>query len=194
MGNCFEMLPQLPLGEGDAASGAFDEATRERLRQLQEGHKFARTAYLGLSTQELHMNLSEDYATALWRTENTWTKSENGQLDLVHQVKSVKVAGEQGLQFLGQDNAVLMEVKAFTVPIRDQWLVSISDLKQRWAEHPEQQPKSSISAEGASNKAQYFKSREAEIQAREAANAERKAKYLRGGGMQQTAQIMANRS
>eukprot|EP01034_Spumella_vulgaris_P024025 gene24025-30321_t len=49
------------------------------------------------------------------------------------------------------------------------------------------------SVDGTSNKAEYFKRREAEIKAREKANAEKKSKYA-AGGMKYTAEAMANRS
>lgn len=165
----------------------------ERLEVLKKGNKFVRNAYLGLTQQELFVNLSDNTSAIQWKTENTWTKAENGEIDLTSQVKKFKSAGETGIQVIGIDNSVLIEIKAEEAAIRDQWLVCLTELLHSWADHPELRPKSSVTAEGSSNKAEYFKNREQELQAREKANAERKAKYA-AGGMKYTAAAMANRA
>lgn len=51
------------------------------------GSKFSRTAYLGLTKQELLVRLSDDCSALQWKTENTWTKSENGNVS-IHVVDS----------------------------------------------------------------------------------------------------------
>lgn len=170
-----------------------DNATKERQEALKKGNKFVRNAYLGLTQQDLFVKLSDDTSALQWNTENTWTKAEHGEIDLTSQVKKFKSSGETGLQIIGLDGNVIMEIKAEETAIRDQWMVCLTELLHTWADHPELKPKSSVSAEGASNKAEYFKNREAEIQAREKAAAERKAKYA-AGGMKYTAAAMANRS
>ena len=60
-------------------------------------------------------------------------------------------------------------------------------------DNPETRPKTSVSAAGASNKAEYFKKREEELVAKEKANQEKKSRYVTGG-MKFTAQVMANRA
>ena len=186
--NC-ACLEHLPMESSHESLNKVDE----RLETLKKGDKFLRNAYLGLTQQELFVKLSEDCSAIQWKTENTWTKSENGEIDLTGQVKKVKSSGETGMQFIGIDNSVLFEIKAEEVTIRDQWMVCLTDLLHKWSDHPETRPKSTVSAQGASNKAEYFKSREAELQAREKVNAERKAKYA-AGGMHHTALAMANRA
>jgi hypothetical protein len=170
-----------------------DDATKQRQEELKKGNKFVRNAYLGLTQQELFVQLSDDMSALQWKTENTWTKAENGEIDLTSQVKKFKSSGDTGLQVIGLDGNVLIEIKAEETAIRDRWQVCLSELLHSWADHPETKPKSSVSATGSSNKAEYFKNREQELQAREKANAERKAKYA-AGGMKYTALAMANRS
>lgn len=182
---CLEHMPMESIHD--------ENANKERLEILKKGNKFVRNAYLGLTQQDLFVNLSDDTSAIQWKTENTWTKSENGEIDLTSQVKKFKSSGETGLQFIGIDNNVLLEIKAEETSIRDQWQVCLSELLHSWADHPETRPKSSVSASGSSNKAEYFKNREQELQAREKINAERKAKYA-AGGMKYTAAAMANRS
>ena len=170
-----------------------DNANKERLEKLKKGDKFVRNAYLGLTQQELVVKLSDNISAIQWKTENTWTKTENGEIDLTSQVKKIKSSGETGLHFIGLDSSVLFEIKAEEAATRDLWVVCLTELLHSWADHPELRPKSTVSAEGTSNKAEYFKNREAEILAREKVNAERKAKYA-AGGMQHTAAAMAYRA
>uniref|UniRef100_A0A7S3M205 PH domain-containing protein n=1 Tax=Spumella elongata TaxID=89044 RepID=A0A7S3M205_9STRA len=165
----------------------------ERLEVLKKGNKFMRNAYLGLTQQELFVNLSENTSAIQWKTENTWTTAEKGEIDLTSQVKKFKSTGDTGIQVIGLDNNVLLEIKAEETSIRDQWMVCLTELLHSWADHPESRPKSTVTAEGTTNKAEYFKNREQEILAREKASAERKAKYA-AGGMKYTAAAMANRA
>lgn len=115
----------------------------------------------------------------------------SGEIDLTSQVKRLKVSAEHGMQLIGLDDSILIDIKAEDDQVRDQWMVTLNEMLSYWAEHPEKKPKSSASAEGSSNKAAYFKQREAEISAREKANEDRKAKYA-AGGMKYTALAMAN--
>jgi len=173
--------------------GADDKAAVERLETLKAGNKFKRSAYMGLSSQDLFVCLSDDTSAIQWKTENSWIKVENGEIDLTSQVKTVKLSGESGFQFIALDGTVLFELKAEEAPVRDQWVVALNELLQGWAQKPESKPKSSVTAQGTSNKTEYFKKRAEEIQAREKANSERKAKYA-SAGMKHTAQAMANRA
>lgn len=171
-----------------------EKAVNERIETLKAGNKFKRSAYLGLTSQDLFVCLSSDTSAIQWKTENTWTNGEHGEIDLTAQVKKVKLKGESGFQFIALDDAVTFELKAEDASIRDQWVVALNELLQSWVEHPDTKPKSSISVNGTSNKAEYFRKREAEIQAREKVNNERKAKYVASGGMKHVAQAMANRA
>lgn len=181
---CFE---QTLLEDAD------EKAVEERLKVLMTGDRFKRSAYLGLTQQDLYVNLSPDMAAIQWKTEKTWTKPEHGEIDLTAQVKRVKSSGETGLQFFGLDESVIFEIKTEDAAVRDKWVVALNELLQSWIDEPSKKPRSSISAAGTSNKAEYFKRREEEIQAREKVNAERKAKYA-ANGMKYTAQVMADRS
>jgi hypothetical protein len=115
----------------------------------------------------------------------------SGEIDLTSQVKRLKVSAEHGMQLIALDDSILIDIKAENDQVRDQWMVTLNEMLSYWTEHPEKKPKSSVSAEGSSNKAAYFKQREAEISAREKANEDRKAKYA-AGGMKYTALAMAN--
>jgi hypothetical protein len=170
-----------------------DKAVNERLKMLKDGGKFSRKAYLGLTSQDVLLNLSEDNSAIKWKTENTWTNAENGEIDLTSQVKKVKTIGESGMQYIGLDDKVIFEVKHEDPAVRDKWIIALNELLQSWIDNPESKPKSSVSAGGSSNKSDYFRRREDEIKAREKANNEKKAKYA-SGGMAFTAQIMAERS
>lgn len=87
----------------------------------------------------------------------------------------------------------MLEIQAQDPQIRDQWVLALNELLQGWADHPERKPKPSVSAEGTSNKTEYFKKRQDEIAAREKEASERKQKYA-AGGMKYTAIAMANRA
>lgn len=170
-----------------------DDASRERIDALKKGNKFMKSAYLGLTQQELFVRLSEDTSSLQWKTENTWTNPEHGEFDLTSQIKKFKLSGECGLQLIGLDDSIIVDLKAEDSTVRDKWMVTLSELLQSWADKPNSRPKSSVTEAGSSNKAEYLKNREAELLAREKANAERKAKYS-AGGMKYTAMAMANRA
>jgi hypothetical protein len=182
---CLEHLPV--LGESDA------DKMREQLDALKKGNKFVRNAYLGLTKQDLFVRLSDNCSGLQWNTENTWSNAEKGEIDLTSQVKKLRSSKDCGLQIIGLDDTVLMEIQAPEVSVRDHWLVTLTELMHSWVDHPETKPRSAVNAEGSSNKAEYFRQREAELRAREKANEERKAKYA-AGGMKHTAAAMANRA
>lgn len=186
--NC-ACLDNMNLLEADPAKQV-DNASLERLKVLQAGSKFKRNAMLGLTMQEVFLNLTEDASTVKWKTEKSWTsKEEMGEIDMTAHVKILKLAGETGFQFIGMDDKVLFEAKADEASVRDQWVVALNDLLQHWKDHPASKPKSSITAAGTTNKAEYFKRRESDIKAREAAAAEKKSKYA-SVGMKYTAEAM----
>lgn len=184
--SCFD---QLSLLEDDEQ----DNGIQKRLQDLVIGNKFFRSVYLGMTLQELTVQLSENFTAIKWKSQNTWTKQEYGEIDLTSEVKKLKPVGDMAIQFIGHDDSIVFEIKAEETAIRDRWIVDINELLQTWIEKPELKPNSTVNASGTSNKAEYFKKREEEIKAREKANAERKAKYS-SGGMKLTAQIMADRA
>lgn len=190
--NC-ACLDNMNLLEADPAKQV-DNATLERLKVLHTGNKFKRNAMMGLSMQEVFLNLTEDSSTVKWKAEKTWTASEEiGEIDMTAHVKILKLAGETGFQFIGMDDKVLFEAKAEEASVRDQWVVSLNELLQHWKDHPASKPKSSITAAGTTNKAEYFKRRESDIKAREAEANEKKAKYS-SAGMKYTAEAMMRMS
>lgn len=186
---CFEQA----IASATNSTTGLSKETLERLEQLKKGETFKKNILLGISKQELFVQLSDDTSALFWKINNTWTAEEHGQIDLTSQLKICKIISTNGLQFLAIDNSVILEIYHDNNTVRDQWVITINELLQFWVDNPNSKPKSSVSAAGASNKQEYFKKREAEILAREKVNAERKAKYA-SGGMTFTAQAMANRS
>lgn len=180
----------------------YSPAAQERLALLKKGENFHKGALLGLASEEIFVSLSEDTSTIEWKvvTKDNWMtavgavdKNKHGQIDLTSAVKNLKIQGENSLQFIGMDGKLIIEIKAKDAAVRDQWMVAINELLQSWVDKPDNKPKSAVSAAGTSDKAKYFKQREEEIEARQKASAERKAKYSTGG-MKYTAQIIANRA
>lgn len=159
----------------------------QHLDALKIGAKFTRSRYLGLSTQELHMRLSDDTARLSWKAIGG---DDFGEIDLTT-TKTLRSKGAQGIEYIGDDGKATFECQAEDTAKRDQWLVAVNELLAFWAETPSRRPSSSLSAKGTANKDEYFKAREAEIQRREAEAAEKKKKYG-AVGMKYTAQVMAN--
>jgi hypothetical protein len=190
---CFEETPL-----EDAAT---ESAVDARLRELMAGAVFHRSAYFGLSQQPLFVQLSEDCAALQWKTTpNTWaaavTGAQHGEVDLTAQVSRVVASGALSLQLIGLDGneqRPVFEIAAQEATVRDRWVAALGDLLRRWADQPACRPRASVTAAGASDKADYFRRREEEISAREKANNERKAKYA-ANGMKHTAQIMLDRA
>ena len=172
-----------------------ERSTRDRIAKLQSGSRFMRSLYLGMSSQELTVNLSEDTSLLEWKTVSAGLlsgKIEHGQIDLTTEVSSIQSNGVQGFSIVGIDGKSIFEVQAEDAKIRDQWVICIEELLNKWENNPASKPRSSLSAAGTSNKAEYFKKREAELAEREKQNALRKAKYS-SGGMKYVAMAMANR-
>jgi hypothetical protein len=173
---------------------ADEKIVQERLQQLVKGDNFTRSALLGLTSKEMFVKLTEDYSAIQWKIDKTtWTKEEFGEFDLTAEVKKLKTTGESSLQIIGKDDSTLLEIKHKDATTRDKWVLAVNELLQSWIDEPDKKPKSKLSADGTSNKAEYFKKREEEIKEREKAAQERKAKYS-SGGMQFTAQVMASRA
>ncbi len=97
------------------------------------------------------------------------------------------------MQFISTEDKVIFEVQAEEEKTRDQWVLCINELLQDWSSNPDKKPKDTRSAGGTSNKDQYFKQRQQELEAREKASAEKRTKYATGG-MKFTAQVMASRA
>lgn len=169
-----------------------EKFSSEHVSILATGGKFLRSIYLGLSSQELWMRLSDDKSSMSWRTVNSSTE-EYGEIDLVETVQKVRPTGQQGLQYVSADNKVVFEVQAEDTAKRDQWIVAMNELFAKWEDVPESKPKKNLSAAKTSNKVEYFKAREADIAQREKEAAEKKKKYA-AGGMKYTALAMANRT
>lgn len=186
--NCFEGA--LPSGLGDDEV----QARKSRLAVLQKGDKFLRSAWGGLSSTELFMDLSDDASLLRWKTVNTGilSKEEHGQIDLTSEVKSVRMKGSQGMCFISENDKTIFEVQAEESKTRDAWVLAINDLLDSWEKDPESKPSSTASAAGTSNKQEYFRKREEEIKARQKQNEEKKKKYS-AGGMKFVAQAMLSR-
>lgn len=183
--------------EGVMSEGAKAKEAKERLAKLQEGAKFMKLAYLGLSAKEVSIKLSSDCSKLEWRTLTSGflSSEEFGEIDLTSQVKTLKLNGVSGFHIVSalDEHKVILDLQASDQAVRDQWVLSINELLQDWRDHPDRKPQSTVSASGTSNKDDYFRQRQAEIESREKANADRKAKYA-ANGMQQTAKILASRA
>lgn len=182
MGVCCSCLEAL---ESDA------RAEQMRLDALHAGAKFMRNdTYLGLTSKELWVRLSNEKDSLAWRTTGagSWTAAEFGEIDLTVEVGMVKSHGLQGIQFFDKSNKVIFDIQAEDTVVRDMWVIALSELMQGWVLHPETKPQT-VSAAGKSareaemdshfkaREAEFLKNREAKLAAREAAAAARKAKY-----------------
>lgn len=161
------------------------------MNKLQTGATFTRPMMLGLASQEVFVRLSDDTAHLAWRTTKAWTGEEKGQVDLTDESVTIKSTGTQGIQFVGIENKVLLEINAESQATRDDWIVSLNELRMKWKKD-NRKPISSVSAEGHSNKSEYYARRQEEIEARRRESEQRKSKYS-AGGMRVTAEIMASR-
>ena len=190
-----ECLKQAIVNSTHLVETEHERTNRDRISKLQCGSRFMRSQYLGISSQELIVNLSEDSSLLEWKTVNAGLisgKIEHGQIDLTTEVSSIQSNGVQGISIIGIDRKSIFEIQAEDGKIRDQWVLGIEQLLSNWDTNPASKPRSSISAAGTSNKAEYFKKREAELIEREKQNALRKQKYS-AGGMKYVAMAMANR-
>lgn len=177
-----------------AMNGGEDKEAQERVQMLQRGEKFMRSAFLGISQRELYLTLSDDKGILRWKSnKTTWAAEEKGEIDLTTNVKTVKLVGASGMQIVGMDDKSIFDITAEDPKVRDQWVIALNELLQKWAANPESKPKANLTAAGTSNKAEYFKMREEEIKQREKLAKDMKQKYA-SGGMKYTALAMANRS
>lgn len=182
---CFEQLTGAINGES--------EAKKERLYKLQKGGNFMRPILMGMSSQKVFVRLNDDATSVIWKTEPGSWAAEMGEIDLT-KVKALKLSGHQGMQFISiEADKLLLEINAEDPGVRDQWMVAISEILDKWNSDPNSKPnQASLSAANTSNKAEYFKQREKEIAERAKQREEKKKKYA-SGGLVYTAQIMANR-
>ena len=88
--------------EGVLSEGNRSKDVKDRLAKLQEGSKFMKSAYLGLSSKEINMKLSADVSKLEWKTvaSSFLSPEEFGEIDLTTQVKTLKLQGAQGLQII----------------------------------------------------------------------------------------------
>ena len=102
-----------------------DRAARDRLESLQRGQKFLKKTLMGLSTQEIHLKMSEDASSIEWRIDATrLSKAEYGEVDLTAKVRCVKLVGTAGMQFISNEGGgggekSLLEVHAEDAAVRD---------------------------------------------------------------------------
>jgi len=174
-----------------------DRAARDRLESLQRGQKFLKKMLLGLSTQEIHLKMSEDTSSIEWRIDATrLSKAEYGEVDLTSKVRCVKLVGTAGMQFISNEGGgekSLLEVHAEDAAVRDRWALAVNELLQTWEGAPEKKPLYNATAAKTSKKEEYYKQRELELAEKVKQNEERKAKYS-AGGMKHVALAMMNRS
>jgi hypothetical protein len=179
-----------------------DEAVLERTEALQKGATFVKSTMMGMSSQKLHVCLSETASSVRWRVEKdskSWLpgsgQAEYGEIDL-RDVDKVKAHGKQSLQMLAsKDQSVLFDVAAEDVATRDAWVLGLTEILSKWSEEPGSKPLSvALRATATSDKSAYYEKREADLKAREALRQEKKMKYLKSGAnMKYTAQAMINR-
>jgi hypothetical protein len=185
--DCSCVLPSFTVD--GSITGTSEEAEKKQRRAgLQgRGNNFLRPALLGLSSQEINVCLSDDCAKVKWKSvsKNFLTGQEEFGEILLDTVKTCKMHGQQGLQFVSKDakGSVLFEVQAEDVGTRDRWVAVLNELLADGA------PKAELTAAGTSNKDAYFKMRQAEIEAREKEAKTRREKYA-GVGMKYTALAM----
>ena len=184
---CFEK--GFNLVEDDEA-----KAKLERSNKLMKGNKFLRTALLGLSKQELFLNLSEDKGSLHWKatTASMLMKIEYGAI-VLSTISNVKMSGTSGMIFIDNDGKSVFEVMADDEKVRDQWVLALNEILDDFKAHPDQVPVVELTAKDTSNKQEYFKKKEEELKQKEKENAERKKKYS-AGGMKYTAQVRMSQS
>lgn len=184
---CFEK--GFNLVEDDEA-----KAKLERSNKLMKGNKFLRTALLGLSKQELFLNLSEDKGSLHWKatTASMLMKIEYGAI-VLSTISNVKMSGTSGMIFIDNDGKSVFEVMADDEKVRDQWVLALNEILDDFKAHPDQVVVVELTAKDTSNKQQYFKKKEEELKQKEKENAERKKKYS-AGGMKYTAQVRMSQS
>ena len=190
-----ECLKQAVISTTQLMETEKEKVKRNSVAKMQSGSRFMRPTYLGMSSQELVVNLSEDTGLLEWKTVSAGLisgKIEHGQIDLTSEVSSIQSNGVQGLSLYDSDGKSVFELQAEDGKIRDEWVRGLQDLLNSWVDNPQNKPKTGISAAGTSNKAEYFKKREMELAEREKQNALRKAKYS-VGGMKYVALAMASR-
>lgn len=191
MCDCCKMLWQ---GDQDRA------AEKARMDALHAGAKFMRNdVYLGLTSKELWVRLSNDTSSLAWRTTGTgsWTAAEFGEVDLTRDISIVRSSGLQGIQFLDKAGTVLFDIQAEDTIVRDRWVIGLTGLLQGWQLNPETKPQvanasgrtareAELDEHFKNREAEFLKNREAKLKAREQASAARKAKYQQAGSSGKT--------
>ena len=170
------------------------KAKLERSNKLMKGNKFLRTALLGLSKQELFLNLSADRGSLHWKatTASMLMKIEYGAI-VLSTISNVKMSGTSGMIFIDNEGKSIFEVMAEDEKVRDQWVLALNEILDDFKAHPDSVPVVELTAKDTSNKQEYFKKKEEELKQKEKESAERKKKYS-AGGMKYTAQIRMSQS
>ena len=117
--------------------GMEDKEKAERLDMLKKGQKFMRPAFLGMGSREVFVNLSDNAASILWKASKTnFLAEEKGEVDLTT-VKTVKMVGASGMQFIGDKffsggdaTKTVFEISSEDPKVRDAWVIALNELLQ----------------------------------------------------------------
>ena len=135
--------------------GMEDKEKAERLDMLKKGQKFMRSAFLGMTSREVFVTLtgkwsdvcfifrfllawhyiSEDSSTIQWKAAKTnFLSEEKGEVDLTS-IKTVKMNGASGLQFIGDkftgdSSKSQLDISSEDPKIRDQWVIALNEVIQ----------------------------------------------------------------
>jgi hypothetical protein len=174
------------------ASDRESVATTAKYAFMIRGSGFLKPQFMGLSTVEVKLTLSENLSTLRWVTgaATSWGSGERGAIDIAT-LGVVKAEGKQGLLLIGKDKVELLNVVAETTDTRDRWVERLIELQAASVMNP-MPVKVRIGAGDTSDKAAYFAKRESEICERERLRDEKRKKYA-AGGMKYTAIAMASR-
>lgn len=111
--------------------GSAGTVTSEQLSILHQGDVFVQSVYLGLSSKELIMKLSESNAVISWVSKDK-PSDDFGEIDFATNVSRVKPTGQQGLQYMSKENKNIFEVSAKNTATRDQWIVALNEILSNW--------------------------------------------------------------
>jgi len=188
----------LAFGAGGPSAESVDDMLQSKLASLKVGARFMKKAMLGLSTTEIEVFLSDDATLLKWcavQASSAWLGSgdkEKGYVDLTS-VADVRAEGPQSFVLTDRKKEELCSWTAETAKIRDMWVGTLRELLESWTASGERPKEAALSADATSDKAEYFKQRAEEVEARAKQRDQMKLKYS-GGGMKYTALALAGRS
>lgn len=197
---CIENMLRTTLE--NVSSGHIDKFSE--LDIVKKETKFTRKAYLGLTTEDIYIKLSDDTSILGWRVPSTngtatWaavsgnSPEVKGEISMIDNIATVRSVDPNGLAIVDFSNKIVIEVYCDDISLRDQWVTVLNKLLQSWVSNPESKPKAaSMSARNTSDKSAYFAKREKEMAENKKIADARKAKYT-AGGMKYTAIAMMNR-